>query len=602
MSGGHLKTVLASEQAAFDNAGYLAMQKKYSYAVSREWDTKKRNLTTGRSGVAEANASRALNKHAQPFQMIGLLNPFINFLGINQQLPAIFFVLSRKKCDQYANRVTTCLVDHIERDKIERVFDFYVRKLPNADQYSQVVNLKQHLIKGVGVHHSGMFPLLKEIVEVLFTQGLIKVMFATETLAIGVNTPTKLVCFVDVTKHNGKETRPLIVEEFKQMAGRAGRRGLDTVGHVVYFPLHEPVTGGELSSMMTGAIKKITSKFNVSTHYVLRSIASFGTNGCSVNDIFEQTRTSLIQTEYDALKQGCITQLEDAVILRVKLNGRILALDNDGQLMELHNDITAAALINGNKKARAIAIKQADIRVEALSKGRRGDYDKLRTIISDLKHLDSRVETLIRERDDLPTLLYEEIQKTVSFLETRGYVYCQSGDTHWSLTVRGVFANEIGQCHQLILAEPFLAHNTPHMDAPTLASWLAVFIDDNTSASDTLTIPPITDLGTDVISNGEKLFDEMEKAGIYTGDFNLSCRYVDPVWEWCTGAHLQTICQDYQLFEGNAIRSLLRLISLMEELRAACEAIQWIEWTNVIDVAKELVVRDVLKTESLYLA
>lgn len=608
----HLKTVLESEHMPFDSTAYLTMQKNYAYAISRNWETKARDLTTGRAGVAEAHATRALSKTKQPFQMNGLLNSFINFLGINQQLPAIFFVLSRKKCDAYAKRITSTYVDHLERAEIESSFDYHVRKLPDAMQYEQVVNIKQLLLKGVGIHHSGMLPLLKEIVEVLFTKGLIKIMFATETLAIGVNTPTKLVCFVDVTKHNGKELRPLAVEEFKQMAGRAGRRGLDTVGHVVYFPLHEPVTCTEMSSMMTGAVKKITSKFNVSTHYVLRSIAAHGMDGCSVDTICAQTKNSLIQSEYNMQTHGCTYQLMEANGMLNKLHESINALDSDGTLQELINASATASStasssathITTSKKARVNAMKQVQLKVDALSKGRRCDYDKVRTLLKNVTELRERIEYLTRTRNGLPTLLHEDLVRTIDFLEARGYVVSKCIDeatTNWTLTSSGIFANEISQCHELLLTAPLLAHRMPHMDAPTFAAWLAVYIDDSAVESDSLPVAPYTDLGKDVIESGMALFGQMESAGVYTGEFTLSLRYVDPVWEWCGGAHLQSVCQAYQLFEGNAIRSLLRLISLMEELRVAFTAIQWIEWTLLIDEAKELIVRDVLKTPSLYL-
>ena len=117
---------------------------------------------------------------------------------------------------------------------MEDTFNHYIRALQDYNQYRQVNELRVLLFKGVGVHHSGMLTLLKEIVEVLFTKGLIKVMFATETLAIGVNTPTRVTCFTDVLKYDSYSSgkRVLTVEEFKQMAGRAGRRGLDTVGEV----------------------------------------------------------------------------------------------------------------------------------------------------------------------------------------------------------------------------------------------------------------------------------------------------------------------------------------------------------------------------------
>ena len=101
------------------------------------------------------------------------------------------------------------------------------RKLP------QVVHLQELLGRGLAVHHSGILPILKETIELLFGRGLVKILFATETFAMGVNMPARTVLFDSIRKHDGKGMRDLIPSEYIQMAGRAGRRGLDPFGTVV---------------------------------------------------------------------------------------------------------------------------------------------------------------------------------------------------------------------------------------------------------------------------------------------------------------------------------------------------------------------------------
>ena len=88
-------------------------------------------------------------------------------------------------------------------------------------------------MRGIGVHHGGLLPIVKEMVEILFARGWIKVLFATETFAMGVNMPARTVVFNDLGKHDGTNKRDLLPGEFTQMAGRAGRRGLDPVGTVI---------------------------------------------------------------------------------------------------------------------------------------------------------------------------------------------------------------------------------------------------------------------------------------------------------------------------------------------------------------------------------
>jgi antiviral helicase SKI2 len=95
--------------------------------------------------------------------------------------------------------------------------------------FVQVLRVEDLLKRGIGVHHAGLLPIVKEVVEMLFCRGVIKVLFSTETFAMGVNAPARTVAFHGLRKHDGKSFRQLLPGEYTQMAGRAGRRGLDKV-------------------------------------------------------------------------------------------------------------------------------------------------------------------------------------------------------------------------------------------------------------------------------------------------------------------------------------------------------------------------------------
>ena len=96
-----------------------------------------------------------------------------------------------------------------------------------------MLRLKEGLLRGVSVHHAGVLPIMKEVVEILFSQGLVKILFATETFAMGINMPAKSVVFSSKRKHDGTQFRDLAPGEYTQMSGRAGRRGLDATGTVI---------------------------------------------------------------------------------------------------------------------------------------------------------------------------------------------------------------------------------------------------------------------------------------------------------------------------------------------------------------------------------
>ncbi|KAG5184771.1 P-loop containing nucleoside triphosphate hydrolase protein, partial [Tribonema minus] len=120
-----------------------------------------------------------------------------------------------------------------------------------------------------GVHHGGLLPILKETVEILFSRGIVKVLFATETFAMGVNMPARTVVFNGLRKHDGREFRDLLPGEYTQMAGRAGRRGLDKVGTVLITAWSEPPPLPALRAMLTGSATKLESQFRLKYSMIL---------------------------------------------------------------------------------------------------------------------------------------------------------------------------------------------------------------------------------------------------------------------------------------------------------------------------------------------
>lgn len=117
---------------------------------------------------------------------------------------------------------------------MEQVFHNAISTLSEDDrQLPQITQILPLLKRGIGVHHGGLLPILKEVIEVLFQEGLLKVLFATETFSIGLNMPAKTVVFTSVRKFDGKTMRWVSSGEYIQMSGRAGRRGLDERGVVI---------------------------------------------------------------------------------------------------------------------------------------------------------------------------------------------------------------------------------------------------------------------------------------------------------------------------------------------------------------------------------
>jgi superfamily II RNA helicase len=151
-------------------------------------------------------------------------------LAERDMLPAIFFIFSRRGCDKAVTEMANIkLVNESETARLKSRIDEFLAKNPEAARAGQV----EPLYQGIAAHHAGILPAWKVLVEELFTQGLIKVVFATETLAAGINMPARTTVVSSLSKRTDQGHRLLTASEFLQMSGRAGRRGKDVVGYVV---------------------------------------------------------------------------------------------------------------------------------------------------------------------------------------------------------------------------------------------------------------------------------------------------------------------------------------------------------------------------------
>ncbi|KAL2834288.1 armadillo-type protein [Aspergillus cavernicola] len=188
-------------------------------------------------------------------------------------LPACIFVFSKKRCEQNADSLSNQdFCNASEKSLIHMTIEKSLTRLKAEDRaLPQILRLRDLLSRGIAVHHGGLLPIMKEIVEILFAKTLVKVLFATETFAMGLNLPTRTVVFSGFRKHDGKSFRDLLPGEYTQMAGRAGRRGLDTVGYVIIVNSgkDEAPPAGALRKMILGDPTKLRSQFRLTYNMIL---------------------------------------------------------------------------------------------------------------------------------------------------------------------------------------------------------------------------------------------------------------------------------------------------------------------------------------------
>lgn len=185
--------------------------------------------------------NRRSNRLSTPRQRSRLFSPnrveVLDLLQREDLLPAIVFIFSRNQCDEAAEscvRGGIRLTNSDQRAEIAQIIDSRVEMFSDDDlaalNFSKFANQLEY---GIGSHHAGLVPAFKEIVEECFIKGLVRLVFATETLAVGLNMPARAVVLEKITKFTGDHHQPLKASEYAQLIGRAGRRGIDTVGHAI---------------------------------------------------------------------------------------------------------------------------------------------------------------------------------------------------------------------------------------------------------------------------------------------------------------------------------------------------------------------------------
>ncbi len=262
--------------------------------------------------------------------------PSINFILSHLQqrdmLPAIYFIFSRRGCDKAVAEVGDMwLVNEQEAQQLRRQIDDFFSRNPDAGRAGHIAPL----YRGIAAHHAGILPAWKILVEELFQQGLIKVVFATETLAAGINMPARTTVISTISKRTDTGHRMLTASEFLQMAGRAGRRGMDEVGHVV--TLQTPFEGAEHAAAL--AIKKpdpLVSHFTPSYGMVLNLLQihtldearelierSFGQYLANVHLLPRQQYIAQLQAELEEINTQIAAVEESEIASYEKLRQRL---------------------------------------------------------------------------------------------------------------------------------------------------------------------------------------------------------------------------------------------------------------------------------------
>jgi len=517
------------------------------------------------------------------------LNTMVNVLERKNLLPAIFFVFSRKDCEAYADRISSTLLTSSETASVKHIWNFHLHSYPELETTPQAHTLLRLLEKGIAFHHSGLVPILREIVEILFGKGLIKLLFATETFAVGINMPTKTVVFTDVEKFDNSGKRLLTTDEYLQMAGRAGRRGKDDVGHVFYLPKGDAATLGEIKRMMTGVLNPVTSRMDFHYDFLLKAIQNGHLKWEDIlkNSYWMRQNNSAIESYRKE-----IAQMNEAN----KAMG--ITADELLELVQWHTLVlNQQSSVNATRK-KAIKSLQA---WEDQHSGTR--WQTLKTLFPGWKKRDNEIGDLEETIRGLEAYGLR-IENKLHFLEDAEFL------KEGALTLSGTLATEVNEGHALLLPPICMMSLKKDLSCEDMVCLLAGFLAEGEKALDSA--PRLTELGLN-----QNVLELLYLADDYAAElvmkeqqhycmspesyWFLHAGWIDIARRWFNGEHASAICLDYGIYEGNFIRAMLKLGNLIEEWM---NMLTYLHKTELLEKYKDLkdsVLKGIVKPQSLYL-
>ncbi|ESK96232.1 dead deah box rna helicase [Moniliophthora roreri MCA 2997] len=250
-------------------------------------------------------------------------------------LPVVVFTLSKRRCEENASTLTNQdLCTSVEKSEVHVAIEKALSRLRIEDRkLPQIARMRDLLSRGIGVHHGGLLPIVKELVEILFARGLVKILFATETFAMGVNMPAKCVVFSGIRKHDGRNFRDIQPGEYTQMAGRAGRRGLDPTGTVIIVTTDSLPEQGTLSTMILGTPGKLSSQFRLTYNMILNLLR---VEALKVEEMIKRSFSENASQQLLPEQQKRVTQGEKDLLALKRLECGVCSAD-----IEQYYDVSA---------------------------------------------------------------------------------------------------------------------------------------------------------------------------------------------------------------------------------------------------------------------
>ena len=526
----------------------------------------------------------------------------VNYLRDNNLLQTIVFSFSRNKCEQYANIINISLISPEESEEINNIFNYQLRnfkgKYEQLSQYHEIIRLMK---KGIAYHHSGLVPILKEIVEIIFKKGLIKLLFATETFAVGVNMPTRTVVITDISKMSNRGKHYLNTAEYKQISGRAGRRGIDKIGNVILMPMYDFPEKSTLKTVMTGMLPCIQSKFALNYHFLIKSIRS----GEKVSNIFENT---LMSKEHSGNINHYKCQIDkynnELSQFNIDINTETSSIfDKLIYFEELITEFKGFKVnFDKNQEKEYKRLKQQINNTKGM-KDRYQKYLKTKKIKKDIEFYEKRLS-------DSYEYLNNITKPMISFLHYYSYIsedlpIIELNPMH--ITKKGNVGAYINECNFMLLTEIINDGLLDNLTAEEIIAVMAIFIEDKDENNKNINEMILTNniKNTIHIIHNYALDFSLKESSIvnYTNEdfWSISTEFVEVAYLWAQGFCIGEIKTKINIYEGNFIKNITKINNIVNDIINSLDILNKIDLIAKLQDIEPLLIRDIVTVSSLYI-
>lgn len=530
--------------------------------------------TRGRRGYPGRPDLARIEKASKP--------EIVDILDDEDLLPAIFFIFSRAGCEAAVRACTSGgirLTTTEEKQEIRRIVEEKTYSIDDEDLNTLgYFEWLAALERGVAAHHAGMLPAFKEVVEELFLRKLVKVVFATETLALGINMPARTVVLERLDKFNGEGRVQITPGEYTQLTGRAGRRGIDTIGHSViqWVGNLDPASVAGLASKRT---YPLVSPFKPTYNMSVNLLEAFGRDRAR-----EVLETSFAQFQADRSVVGLAKGIREK---QVSLDGYANAMNcHLGEFSEYaaaRREISDLERVLANGRVRAERGK--DIRQ---SKGRAQQEQRIAQLKRKLKQhpchacpdreaharwgerwhkLHRELEATLNQIEGRTNQVARTFDRICDLLLTIGYVQ-QDSENDLSVTDHGRKLARIYGDRDLLVAEAIREGLWNKLDAPGLAAMAAVLVYESRRDEDFEPRLPKGEF-VQVLENTVDLWhdlDHLAKQHRLPTSSPLDPGIAYAMHRWASGARLDTVLDLADLLAGDFIRWCKQIIDLLDQL------------------------------------